>query len=108
MVEKPVLFPLRRIMSFRTHHSPYSSSLKPILLRILLLFFQGLWLGEQSTVGQQDEIIVGRNVQVSKARGDLVHNEVLLSADPTNASRLLGCSMAFSPEQNKDDWLRIV
>ncbi|HKR59762.1 MAG TPA: sialidase family protein, partial [Pyrinomonadaceae bacterium] len=46
-------------------------------------------------------ITVGPNVQVSKSRSDLVHNEVLLSADPTNPSRLLGCTMAFSPEQNK-------
>jgi len=46
-------------------------------------------------------ITVGPNVQASKSRNDLVHNEVLLAADPNNAKNLLGCTMAFSPQQNK-------
>src|ERR1051325_11244524 len=44
---------------------------------------------------------VGPNVQASKSRSDLVHNEVLLAADPGNAKNLLGCTIAFSPQQNK-------
>jgi hypothetical protein len=46
-------------------------------------------------------ITVGPNVQASKSRSELVHNEVLLAADPNNAKNLLGCTMAFSPQQNK-------
>jgi len=49
----------------------------------------------------QAAITVGPNVQASKSRNDLVHNEVLLAADPDNAKNLLGCTMAFSPQQNK-------
>jgi len=49
----------------------------------------------------QTAITVGPNVQASKSRNDLVHNEVLLAADPNNAKNLLGCTMAFSPQQNK-------
>src|ERR1041384_6375735 len=49
----------------------------------------------------QAAITVGPNVQASKSRNDLVHNEVLLAADPNNAKNLLGCTMAFSPQQNK-------
>jgi hypothetical protein len=37
-------------------------------------------------------ITVGHNVQVSKARGQAIHNEVLLAADPRNPAHLLGCS----------------
>jgi hypothetical protein len=47
------------------------------------------------------QVTVGPNVQVSKARDRVAHNEVLLAADPTDPSRLLGCSMAFDPERNK-------
>ena len=52
-------------------------------------------------VAQQPLIEVSPNIQVSKSRNNLVHNEVLLAADPTKPKNLLGCSMAFSPEQNK-------
>src|SRR6185369_6851281 len=44
---------------------------------------------------------VGRNVQVSRSRDRIAHGEVLLSADPADPNRLLGCSMAFDPERNK-------
>jgi hypothetical protein len=50
---------------------------------------------------QQATITVGPNVQASKSRSDLVHNEVLLAADRDSAKNLLGCTMAFSPQQNK-------
>jgi len=46
-------------------------------------------------------IHVGRNVQVSRSRDRIAHGEVLLSADPADPNRLLGCSMAFDPERNK-------
>ena len=42
------------------------------------------------TTGQ---IIVGANVQVSRARASAMHNEVLIAADPSDARRLIGCSM---------------
>ncbi len=41
------------------------------------------------------QIKVGPNVQVSKDRPDMVHDEVLLAADPSNPNRLIGCSLAI-------------
>jgi hypothetical protein len=40
-------------------------------------------------------ISVGPNVQVSRARGEHTHYEVLAAADPGDASRLLACSFLF-------------
>jgi len=77
----------------------FRCSRKPKL--IVLLLFSLLQLSTQISFGQQSEIIVGPNVRVSKARGDLEHNEVLLAADPSDPTRLLGCSMGFSSQLNK-------
>jgi hypothetical protein len=44
---------------------------------------------EHAAVG----ITVGPNVQVSDARSDVTHNEVWLGADPTDARRLIACSI---------------
>lgn len=52
-----------------------------------------------SSSGQR--IRVGRNVAVSRARADVSHNEVLLSADPDDANHLLGCSMTASAASNR-------
>ena len=71
------------------------------MIQVLFILFPCLWLGERIGMGQQKQITVGPNIHVSKARGDMVHNEVLLSADPLNPSRLIGCTMAFSSRQNK-------
>ena len=46
-------------------------------------------------------IVVGPNVQVSKALEHLSHGETYIAADPRNADRLLGASMVFSEEMNK-------
>ena len=70
-------------------------------IQVLFILVQCLWLGERIGIGQQVQITVGPNTHVSKTRGDMAHNEVLLSADPLNPSRLIGCTMAFSPKQNK-------
>ena len=70
-------------------------------MQVLFLLFQFLWLGERVGLAQQGQITVGPNVQVSKARAEMTHNEVLLSADPLNPNRLMGCTMAFSPKLNK-------
>jgi hypothetical protein len=73
-------------------------------MQVLFILSHFLWLGERSGLGQQaqpGQISVGRNVQVSKTRAEMTHNEVLLSADPLNPDRLVGCTMAFSPKQNK-------
>ena len=44
-------------------------------------------------VRAQSRIQVSPNVQVSTARKDTAHIEVVLAADPHNAQRLLACSM---------------
>jgi hypothetical protein len=44
---------------------------------------------------EAQEIAVGANVQVSAARADISHNEVVLAADPNDARRLLACSMVI-------------
>ena len=69
-------------------------------LILLVLLWSALLFGP-GAFAQETGITVGPNVQVSKARGDVVHNEVLLAADPSNPSRLLGCTMGFWPERNK-------
>jgi hypothetical protein len=46
-------------------------------------------------------IAVGRNVLVSSARQELAHNEVWLGTDPTNARRLLACSMFRQQDANE-------
>jgi hypothetical protein len=46
-------------------------------------------------------IIVGPNIQVSKALGNNPHAEVYLAADPNNANTLLGGSMVYSSEKNQ-------
>jgi hypothetical protein len=43
--------------------------------------------------GVAPQITVGPNVQVSLARSNITHDEVLMAADPTDAKRLLACSM---------------
>jgi len=70
-----------------------------VSLLLLLPAYAALW--SPNAQAQQTGITVGPNVQASKSRSDLVHNEVLLAADPANAKNLLGCTIAFSPQQNK-------
>jgi hypothetical protein len=43
------------------------------------------------------QISVGANVHVSRMRDSLVHDEVLMDADPRDPSRLIGCSIAHVP-----------
>lgn len=45
-------------------------------------------------------MVVGPNVQVSKALGDRAHNEIHLAANPRNPLNLLGGSMVWVPEKN--------
>lgn len=51
--------------------------------------------------GPDDRIIIGSNVQVSKAFGEKSHAETYLAAHPRNPNILLGGSMVWSPEKNK-------
>ncbi|HEY7114363.1 MAG TPA: sialidase family protein [Thermoanaerobaculia bacterium] len=61
-----------------------------------------LWPAAWAVASSSDDAIrVGKNVQVSRAHDRIAHNEVLLAADPADAGRLLGCSMAFDPQRNK-------
>ncbi len=59
-------------------------------LRSLLLMFVGSFAVAQITVGP--------NVQVSKARPDAYHREVVIAADPNHADRLIACAMFAAPE----------
>lgn len=58
------------------------------------------------TVFGQQRILVGQNVQVSKAHADREHVEVLLAADPNNPSRLLGCAIVRWGE--KTVWNKVI
>ena len=68
---------------------------------VLVLLPSCLVLCEGNVVAQQPLVTVGPNVQVSKSRSELIHNEVLLAADRSNTKNLIGCTMAFSSKQNK-------
>ncbi len=71
-----------------------------LLQRRVFAAAMALWPAVCALASDQ-EIQVGRNVQVSRAREGIAHNEVLLAADPGDPGRLLGCSMAFDPQRNK-------
>ena len=58
-----------------------------------------LGLGLTSAWGQ-DEIVVGPNVQVSKADGEREYNEVILAASPNDAKHLLAASMVYNPKKS--------
>ena len=73
----------------------------PLRAFALLLLPWCLSLCSVRIIAQQPLVTVGPNVQVSKSRSDLIHNEVLLAADRTNPKNLIGCTMAFSSQQNK-------
>ena len=52
------------------------------------------------TLGSQTQIILGRNVQVSKEIDNDDHFEIVLAADPKNAKNLIGGSIVFSERTN--------
>jgi hypothetical protein len=60
-----------------------------------------LWAAAAALAASEPDIRVGPNVQVSRARDRIAHNEILLAADPNDPARLLGCSMAFDPARNR-------
>jgi hypothetical protein len=51
--------------------------------------------------GQASHIQVGFNVNVSRAHEGYSIGEVLLSSDPTDANRLLGCAIIYSESENR-------
>jgi hypothetical protein len=81
--------------------SACASALKLRTIQVSFILSLCLWPGERISIAQQGQITIGPNIHVSKAHREMAHNEVLLSADPLNPSRLIGCTMAFSPKQNK-------
>jgi hypothetical protein len=63
---------------------------------IIIVSAVAVWVGNTSG---QSAIAVGPNVQVSSARPDWEHNEVILAADPNDARRLLAASMFLDPSK---------
>jgi len=45
--------------------------------------------------------LVGPNIQVSKAKADIPHSEVVIAADPTNPNRLVAGAMPASPHLSR-------
>jgi hypothetical protein len=58
----------------------------------------GLLLATLAPVSVSGQITVAKEVHVSASRKDLVLNEVLLSADPSNPNRLITCAIGNVPE----------
>jgi hypothetical protein len=50
--------------------------------------------------GVEKQIVVGRNIHVSKARANDGHSETILAINPQNPRNFLGASMVFSEEKN--------
>jgi len=48
------------------------------------------------------QVVVGPNVQVSKAREKAAHDEVLIAADPEEADHLVACSLEFPAEASRE------
>lgn len=67
---------------------------------VVLLPFYWISLVTLFSSPTKGQINVGHNIQVSKAHGNLTHYETLLCADPNNADRLLGVSMAHLEEKH--------
>lgn len=61
---------------------------------ILTLITVGfIFVAPVTNLSGQQRILVGQNVQVSKAFRDYEHQEVLLASDPNNPLHLLGCAI---------------
>ena len=84
-----------------TAETRMSQKRDPLITFFLVLLAWSSVPCNKNISAQQPAITVGANVQASKSRSDIVHNEVLLAADRSNSKNLLGCTMAFSPELNK-------
>jgi hypothetical protein len=69
-----------------------------ILFCVLALLFSS-----PTSQAQTPKITVGPNVQVSSARAQENHGEVLVAADPSDPNRLIGCSMIF-PDPLQRRW----
>jgi hypothetical protein len=68
------------------------------------LLLLNLLLITPSVEAQQPKVDVGPNVQASVANAEKRHGEVLVAADPTNPSRLIGCSMISSDPLSRQVW----
>jgi hypothetical protein len=70
---------------------------------LILLGLTPLLSLSQGVQAQQPKITVAPNVQVSIARAQEDHGEVLVAADPSDPNRLVGCSMIF-PDPLQRRW----
>jgi hypothetical protein len=66
------------------------------------LFILPVAVAAQTATRESAAITVGPNVQVSAARPNEAHDEVLIAADPNDASHLLACSMLLPASQVYD------
>lgn len=80
--------------------------MRTALMASIPVYYAALALSMISATRAEGQVHVGTNVQVSAARSQLPHGEVLISADPSDPSGLVACSMYFSKELNT--WQTIV
>lgn len=69
-------------------------------LRSFMILYATAFLAASALMAQDNDIRVGRNVQVSQARASLAHGEPFVATDPADSSRLIAASMAFEQDAN--------
>lgn len=68
---------------------------------ICLIAFLFVFLPTSNVLGQTPQMRVGPNVHVSKAHENYSLGEILLTADPTDPNRLLGCGVVYAESENR-------
>jgi len=74
------------------------SELKPIVFACVFLMLLG---NHVTAFSQTPQIYVGANVHVSQAHETYPMGEVLISADPSDRNRLLGCGIVYAESENR-------
>jgi hypothetical protein len=70
---------------------------RPVFFCVALLVLAGQAIAH----AQVSQILVGPNVHVSRVHERYSIGEVLLSSDPVDANRLLGCAIIYSESENR-------
>jgi len=68
---------------------------------VFICVFLGTLVESRIAFAQINQIHVGQNVHVSQAHAHYSLGEVLLSADPNDPNRLLGCGIVYAESENR-------
>jgi hypothetical protein len=89
--------------NWTTHHIYLKTSFRVTLALLVSVAATFAQSSAYQNAHQQASISVGTNNQVSKANGNLAHDEVAIATDPTNSKHLMASSMVYNPETDEYD-----